>query len=473
MALGLKKPKRLKEKTTRERLTVAQYLLKRLDACGVSHLFSARSPYLERLNYYAECDPNMYAIQCLKPQLATHMAAGFCRTKGIGAVALYPNASGFSDAFVRAYAESIPCVFILGASLDDTPHPPLELQELIERGIRSMGAGWTVLDDAKVAARKIDRIIASCMHYQLPVCIELMQEIADDLIIDHTPQKTEFVPPDQNSLQDFLLDVDEMLSHARHPLLYQGAITSAHDVCEEITSFAKRFNITITHDASAIPHDTDLLLVFAEAFSPHSYSGNIIQIRTQDAFCNERRYPKLFFKDTVEALASLECRKLFKRAKIYLKPLSSKHVVLQQILAKHGCQLLSSHAISALLAAHDPLLSYDHQSLPAYAIEAGLGAKLGSPRTPFVALVDEEELESALPALKVALDHDIGLIVCVVQHMPDINHCYGHTRWSLLELTQLFIDSNTCQVQTPRAFEKALAIALQTKNSLILIDCRL
>lgn len=463
------KPKRSPLKNSLQRLTVAEYLLKRINSLGASHFFTTPHPHLDCIHYYASHDPKIQCIHDCSAQAVTHLAEGFAKTRGISTVALIRESPGFIEAVLRCWSDSTPVIFILGTSIASST-ALLDPHDHLEKSLRSLTVGWTVLDDSKLAAKKIDRIIDSCIHFQKPVCIELPQEIADEVIPPHTPQKTDFSHIDQNSLQDFLLDVDELLSKAKHPAIVQTGIVTAHKTLDDVAGFAMRYNIPIVAKTS---HEADLLFVFGEYIPTTITYTHLVQVRTEDAFCDERHYTRLFFKDVMEGLWSLECRKRYKMPKQEIKAKQAKLLLIQQMLSKHTCQITCSTKLLSIFSTEHTILSSEKPCAPSYSIESAIGAKMALPLAPIVVLIDESELEYSLGALYFAKKQAIGLIVCVIGKKTRSTTSFDPSGWSLLELAHLLLEGNATQVETLRAFEKALSVALQTPKELFLIDYRL
>lgn len=462
--LRREKSKKPVVRNSHKRITVAEYLLKRLNAFGIRHLFSLTHPHLERFHHYAENNSKIFNIDMSSSLALTHAADGYGKTAGFSALALTKESPGFIDALIRASYESVAEVFILGTKRESISHP-FDSQDHIEKGLRNLTAGWTVLDDPKVSAKKIDRIIDYCLHYQKPVCIELAQEIADECIPPHTTHKTEFQPTDPNSLSDFLLDLDELLSKAKHPGIFVGRESIAHHVEDDILHFAKRYNIPIIQDT---PAAFDLLLTFSERMPKQISYSHKVHLCQDAAFCDERRYSDIYFKDAVEALSLLESRKYYKPTKERSKVTTAKLQILEDI-AK-GYSIVTGPKFSLLFARNKQLITTDTH-LPTYCLEAGIGIKMANPNQVLLAIIDENELHSSLSALQFAEDHNVKLVICVIDGM-----CARSTdpfHWNLTELAHLFVDGKAIQVQNLKSLERALKQALHEDDGLFLIDASL
>jgi thiamine pyrophosphate-dependent acetolactate synthase large subunit-like protein len=164
-----------------EKLTVAEYLLKRLFDGGVKHLISIDHKDLTSLNSYAGSE-RIHAATAIS---AIQMGDGYAKAIGFSACAITKETPGFVDAIVRAHEEQVPQVIIVGAH-----HETIESLDYIESGLRELTAAWTIIDEPKLAAKKIDRALDCCMHFKQPVVIELPEDVARTLISPHTPEES-------------------------------------------------------------------------------------------------------------------------------------------------------------------------------------------------------------------------------------------------------------------------------------------
>lgn len=452
------KTKKTLVENNHKRLTVVEYLLKRLHAFGIRHLFSFSHPDLEAIK---ACAIHYSKIAYIETESAFAIADGYAKACGFSALSASKDCPGFIEAVIRASNESVAQVFLLGTS-EQSHDFQFDPHDHIEMALRKHTSGWTVLDDPKTAAKKIDRIIDSCLHFQKPVCIELFQEVADRVIPTHTPQKTEFQPTDQNSLQDFLLDVDELLSKAKHPAIYVARQAKAHQVDDDIYNFSERYNIPIITDGSC-----DLLFVFAEKI-PRIAHSHLVHIALEDAFCDERRYACLYFKDSVEALYSLECRKHFKNVKDRLKHMRASFEFFLDLGLRRKCQVVTRFSKQLRTA-----ITCEWNNPPTYSLEAAFGVKLANPAESVLVVIDENELQHSLFTLQLIQNYNIPMVITVVDSVKACKLTSDPYEWNLTELAHLFVDGRAIQIQNQKALEKAVLLALEANDGLYLIDATL
>jgi len=480
-----------KKETFKKRITVAEYLLKRLHQFDVDHLCALDHPFLTTFNIYLARDPNIYALELSDANAVSCVASGYAKIKQFGACAMTKENVGFIDNILHAASESLALVTIIGTE-SVSAAPFWEHSESLERALHEYTIGWTILDDPKFAAKKIDRILEYAIYYQMPVCIELVQEVADMFIPQHTPQKTEFPQCDENSLQDFLLHFDDILLHTKRPVMYVGEEVFAHSVSDAVYAFSERYNIPIFRKSKAETisfqeSGHDLLIIFC-TYAPFPITTeHVVQIGITDAWCDERQYSRLFFKETVQSLSTLECRKVFKRQKtsVFEKENIANLASYRDSIEKHGEKREARIVVSAKFAHLFPhkifcknyILNKTYYT-PSFALEQALGVAHACPFTPVIVVIDHQELQNSLSALYLLDVHDVHVVVCVLREKETLERSAvtskAQASWSLTELAHLFVNGNATHVYTPKNFEKALEkalnLGLEAKEGLFLIE---
>src|SRR5215475_5083309 len=170
-----------------QRVTIGDFLLRRLEEAGIQHLFGVPGDYNLALLQQLEDADSLKWIGTCNELNASYAADGYARLNGLGAL-LVTNGVGALSAIngvAGSYSEHVPVICIAGSI-------PLRS---IDRGLgmhHTMADGtWDHFLDAfatvtaaqarltpRNAASEIDRLIVTAWQEKLPVYMELPSDIA-------------------------------------------------------------------------------------------------------------------------------------------------------------------------------------------------------------------------------------------------------------------------------------------------------
>lgn len=413
MTMITKPLKRRKTPARPEKLTVGQYLLKRLSFFGLTHFFATPHPNLEALQRTIESDSKITLVSNPSIESCGEMADGYAKARGISAIALYDQNAKALDILMRSFQDSVPQVIIFGSS---------EVNAL-EKLFRNFSVSWTELSDPALAAKKIDRVLDYCLFFKKPVCIELPQEVVDCYIPQHVYNPMEFGVSDPDTLDELLLELESLFNKAKHPLIHLERDVVAHKAESILLHFAERWAIPITssHTAKTFlleshPHycgniteelvaRADLVLVVGKEHIPLHHKGSNILIGTQEVVINDRSYPHLLLKEVLLALCSLEPHK---KHKLWQAGSPSESLLEDVVLIARDKELLDD--ISPYFSG-DVLLS--ETASPHYSLAAAIGAIKAWPRKRPIAILDESDLRASLSELYIAHEECLPILICV------------------------------------------------------------
>src|SRR5215470_11035689 len=193
------------------RMKVGDFLLRRLEEAGVSHLFGVPGDFnLELLQQLDDAGRLKWVGTCSELN-ASYAADGYARLNGLGALTV-TNAVGAMSAIngiAGAYAEHVPVILIAGSI-------PLRS---IERGLgmhhttgdgtwdRFLGAfAQVTAGHARLtpqnAVTEIDRLILTASREKLPVYMELPSDIAYlEIAVSEAPLVLDEPPSDPERLR--------------------------------------------------------------------------------------------------------------------------------------------------------------------------------------------------------------------------------------------------------------------------------
>ncbi|MET9026651.1 thiamine pyrophosphate-binding protein [Nocardia sp. NPDC004168] len=273
------------------RMTIGDFLLRRLAEAGISHLFGVPGDYNLELLQQLEDSGTMRWVGTCGELAASYAADGYARLNGMGAL-LVTNAVGAMSAIngvAGCYAEHVPVVCICGSI-------PLRS---IDRGLgmhHTMGDGtWdrflgayaqVTAAQARLtpcnAAVEIDRLILTAWREKLPVYVEVPSDIAYlDIEAPSEPLALEQPSSDPERLQSCITAVARHLSDARSPAILVDLDADRFSVAAEVMELAEKMQLPIAVSSTA-------KAVIDETF-PHYvgvYNGEASAPYTRDAMEN-------------------------------------------------------------------------------------------------------------------------------------------------------------------------------------------
>lgn len=234
-------------------ISIGDYLLNRLHAVGVRHVFGVPGDYV--LGFYDQMEKSpVQHIGTTREDTAAFAADGYARCNGLGALAVTYGVGALSvvNAVAGAFAESAPVVVISGApgvqEVQDDPmlhhrFGPFTVQrEIFDR----ITCATAVLDDPILAFRQIDRVLAAALRYRKPVYIELPRDMT---------AKTGFTVPtrredhaekvSEDALAEAVAETVTLLNKSSAPVVIAGVELHRRDLQDQLLGFIERTNLPI------------------------------------------------------------------------------------------------------------------------------------------------------------------------------------------------------------------------------------
>src|SRR5215831_13482752 len=238
-----------------QRITIGDFLLRRLREADVRHLFGVPGDYnLELLQQLQDSGALTWVGTCSELN-ASYAADGYSRLNGLGAL-LVTNGVGALSAINGvggAYSEHVPVICIAGSI-------PLRS---IDRGL---GMHHTMADGSfdhflnayahvtvaqarltpRNAAGEIDRLILTAWREKLPVYLELPSDIAYlEIEVPTSPLVLSDSPSDPERLRSCIAAVTERLSTAKSPAILIDADGERFGVASELMALAEKLQAPI------------------------------------------------------------------------------------------------------------------------------------------------------------------------------------------------------------------------------------
>src|SRR5438094_1775117 len=177
--------------------SIGDYLIQRLYAHGVRHVFGIPGDYVLGFYDLLERSPLQIVNTC-DEQGAGFAADAYARVRGLGAVCVTYCVGGLkvANTTAEAFAEKSTVVVISGApGMKEREKNPLLHHKVREfdtqkKVFEQLTIASTVLSDPQIAFQEIDRVLHAALRYKRPVYIELPRDMIAKSGIEHhtTPE---------------------------------------------------------------------------------------------------------------------------------------------------------------------------------------------------------------------------------------------------------------------------------------------
>src|SRR6266704_2659904 len=492
--------------------SIGEYLIQRLDAHGVRHVFGIPGDYV--LGFYEQLLHSPIRI------------INTCAEQGAGFAA-------------DAFAEKSPVVVISGApGMKEREKNPLLHHKVREfdtqkKVFEQLTIASTVLSDPQTAFQEIDRVLHTALRFKRPVYIELPR---DQVLVPGIPHHTTpeiHERSDVKSLRAALAEAEEMINDARQPVILADVEVHRFGLQDQLLKLVGKANIPVAatvlgksvvgeqhpfylgiyegamgrDDVRQYVENSDcviLLGAFMTDINLGVYTARLDPARSIYATSEKlsiryHTYENVRFKDFVHGLLKA---KLFRRSTATiprpppmaaLPNLRGKHKVTVKSLFLRLNAFLNERTVvvadigDALFGAADLFIHHRTEFLgPAYyasmgfAVPAGIGAQLADPRLRPLVLVGDGAFQMTGMELATVARYKLNPIVVVLN-----NNGYGTERqmqdgpyndvwpWNYSRLPEILGAGRGLVVETEEELDRALIEAEHWKESFYLLDVRL
>ena len=232
--------------------SIGQYLIQRLYAHGVRHVFGIPGDYV--LGFYDQlAKSKLRIINTCDEQGAGFAADAYARVRGLGAVCITYCVGGLkvANTTAEAFAEKSPVVVISGApGMKEREKNPLLHHKVREfdtqkKVFEQLTIASTVLSDAQTAFQEIDRVLHAALRFKRPVYIELPRDLVSVPGIRHHRIADLHERSNPRSLRAALAEAEEMINHARKPVILADVEIHRFGLQDEVMKLVEKTNIPV------------------------------------------------------------------------------------------------------------------------------------------------------------------------------------------------------------------------------------
>jgi indolepyruvate decarboxylase len=241
--------------TITQRMTIGDFLLRRLEEAGVRHLFGVPGDYNLALLQQLQDTGTLKWIGTCNELNASYAADGYARLNGLGAL-LVTNGVGPLSAIngvAGSFSEHVPVLCISGSIPLRSIDRGLGMHHTMADGsydhfldaYASVTAAQTRLTPRSAAA-EIDRLILTAWREKLPVYMELPSDIAYlEIEVPADPLNLAEPPSDPERLRSCITAIAERLSAAISPAILVDADADRFGVASELMELADKMQMPV------------------------------------------------------------------------------------------------------------------------------------------------------------------------------------------------------------------------------------
>lgn len=487
----------------KERLTIGKYLLKRLDKFHVRHFFGRARTECHHFIGILEEQPHLHFIEL---GASTELAKGYAKRNRMGAIITTKELLKRDySAIFEAFSSSIPLVFIVitkrkkhkkEGSLNNFSFmtESEELNLYFDKLVNRSFLGYTLLDDAESAAKKIDRMLDSCIHHQKPICFELPEEMIDAFIPPHQSKHTPLAKSDPESLRDAYLHIKKLLQGASKPYIVIGQDVQALGAEAFVIKLAEKLEIPIfaavagkgiidethrlfagsstTKGAKKLIDESDCTLFIGLSKMLPSKCAHEVHIFDQEVVVDSISYPHIALNDFVHKLAM----STFPEKKRYSSMKSLPHMKREKTaLGRYVEKVIDILDEELFLVATDSLICSEIAEIPlpkgsflsgsSHSLSLGIGAAIANIKRRPIILINEEELYASIAEIALSTNLRLKPIIIVFSK--------SSCEYEAEALSEFLLAGRVITVAVEAEFDAALKRAGDSVREFTLIDVSL
>lgn len=233
-------------------LTIGSYLIERLYAHGVRHVFGIPGDYV--LSFYDQLEKSkIRIINTCDEQGAGFAADAYARVRGMGAVCVTYCVGGLkvANTTAEAFAEKSPVVVISGApGVKEREKNPLLHHKVREfdtqkKVFEQFTVASTVLSDPQIAFQEIDRVFHAAQRFKRPVYIELPRDQVNRTGMAHYRPEEIHEVSEAPALAAALADAAEMINGSKQPVILADVEIHRFGLQDALVRLAERAQIPV------------------------------------------------------------------------------------------------------------------------------------------------------------------------------------------------------------------------------------
>ena len=461
---------------------IGTYLIQRLHAYGVRHVFGVPGDYV--LGFFQQLvESPLQVVNTCDEQGAGFAADAYARVHGLGVVCITYCVGGLkvANTTAQAFAEKSPVVVISGApGTNERVKNPLLHHKVRDfdtqlKVFEQLTIASTVLHDPETAFREIDRVLAAALRYKRPVYIEIPRDmVSAPGLVSHRPPEMQDVS-DPDALSEAIREATDMINRARQPVIIAGIELHRFGLREVLLQLIEKTNIPVAamllsksvigerhprylgvyegalgyEDVRAYVEASDCLILLGAIMSDMDlgmYTANLdqgrsISVTSEKTSIRHHVYEGILLEDFLQRLsiANITLRETgpipHPVMPAAFSPVPGQKVTVQRVfqrlnaflddrtvvIAEPGDSLFGSSDL--FIHGHTEFLSPAYYTSMGFAVPACIGAQLANPQRRPLVIVGDGGFQMTGMELSTAVRFNLNPIVVVLN-----NYGYGTER---------------------------------------------
>lgn len=239
------------------KITVGNYLIKRLKELGIKDIFGVPGDYnLLFLDQIDDAQGVNWVGNCNELN-ASYAADGYARINGMGAIVTTFGVGELSaiNGIAGSYAEHVPIVKIVGMPSTTVINNKKLVHHTLGEGIfnnfseafKQVTVGTTLLLNKDNAAKQIDDILCKCYFEKRPVYIGLPIDISGVEILDNnSPLPLSQFQSNKDSLESFTELLLNKINNSKFPIILADFEVNRYNLNKELLDFVEKSGLPVT-----------------------------------------------------------------------------------------------------------------------------------------------------------------------------------------------------------------------------------
>jgi len=232
--------------------TIGEYLVERLMALGVGHIFGIPGDYILQLYQLIQQSP-IQLVGVTREDNAGFAADAYARIHGLGCICVTYCVGGLStcNSIAGAYAEKSPVIVLAGSpgnserARNPLLHHKVKDFETQFEVFQKITIASAVLDRPETAFSEIDRVLEAAVRYKRPVYIELPRDqVQARQVGPHRPPDG-LPASDPDCLREAIDEAAALLTKARRPVILADVEIHRFGLQDELLKLAESTGMPI------------------------------------------------------------------------------------------------------------------------------------------------------------------------------------------------------------------------------------
>lgn len=234
------------------KVTVADYLVKKLKFLGIKNVFGLPGDYNFNILDAIIKDDEINWVNSTNELNASYSSDGYARINGYGAVVTTYGVGELSaiNGIAGSMAENVPVIHIAGVPKTSFIEKNIIVHHnfsnpnyyLFENAYKNV-VETTAYLNFENAKKEIDRVFNVFVNEKKPVYIAIPVDVCEFLIDDDGFDKIEYKKSDEKNLNETVSEIISLIEKAKNPIIFFDYLCKRYNLKNEIKEFINKTNM--------------------------------------------------------------------------------------------------------------------------------------------------------------------------------------------------------------------------------------